>query len=509
MKKFTILFSCLLIATTNLLKPQEPESSLVHKAGQTLLDVSSTDLGKTVRNAFIYSTMMFFALKIGGKQLIEYIIELNKEKDFKVYQPGEIKESFASIAGYHKEKQLFQDIITHLKDPKKYEAFGAQPPKGILLTGAPGTGKTLLVRALAGEANCSIICGNGADFASGPSRIKKIFDQAKAEEKPCIIFLDEFELIALNREKANDFTVIALLTELDGFVKDQKFPIIVIAATNLPEKIDTAVLRPGRISHKIHMDLPNSIDRKAILQLYLSKIEHEQNMDLSVIVQFTAGLTASELADIVQSSARIAINNNQSMVTIRDLEEALNIQQIGILSDKRLDAHYKKITAYHEAGHALISILTQATHKVTKITIIPRGNTGGITQTIELNEEFIKYQSKEDALNSIATAFGGRAAEEIIFNLISTGPYSDLQVATQIATKMIQEYGMGNNLMVAIKEDSIDKIALNQEVNLILNTQYQRTVQLLNANIDKLHKLAQALLEKETLYGDEIYELLK
>ncbi len=470
----------------------------------------STDYAKstalTIQNALIYSALLGFTMVKGFEYLAE---KYWKELDFKIYQPGEIKESFDSIAGCRREKQLFKDIIEYLKNPKKYEDFGAQPQKGILLTGAPGSGKTLLVRALAGEANCSFIYACSADFSGGPVRIKKIFDQAKKEEKPCIIFLDEIELIAYDREKDDNFMVITLLTELDGFVKDQKYPIIVIGATNHPEKIDAAVRRPGRLGHEIHMEKPNSLDRKAILQLYLNKVEHEETINLASIVQRTQGHTPAELAELVQSGTRIAINNNQKMVTLANLQEALDIQQIGVLSDQKFDDYNKKVTAYHEAGHALISILTRPTYQVTKITILPRADTGGLTEIIDLNEEILKYQSKQDALNAIATALGGRAAEEIIFNLVSVGPSSDLRNATYIAQYMIKHYGMGNNLIVAVDEDLIDKQELNKEINNMLTVQYQRTVQLLKNNIEKLHKLAQALLEKETLYADEIYELIK
>ena len=306
MKKLFLLVSCFLLAIANSIKPaQEAQEDNVYEKIANY--ISSSDYLKntaiTIQNALIYSALAYFAIKKGGQYLIE---EFFTEADFKIYQPGDIKESFDSIAGYDREKELFKDIIEYLKDPKKYELFGAQPPKGILLTGAPGCGKTLLVRALAGEANCSFIYACSSDFNSGPSRIKKIFEQAKEQEKPCIIFLDEIELIAPSREKIDSSMLITLLTELDGFVKDQKFPIIVIAATNYPDKLDPAVRRPGRISHTIQMERPDLADRKAILQLYLSKIEHEPDINLSSITQRTGGFTAAALAEIVQAGARIA-----------------------------------------------------------------------------------------------------------------------------------------------------------------------------------------------------------
>lgn len=446
------------------------------------------------------------------------INKLMEEPNFKVYKPGEIKENFSNIAGNHEAKEALTDIVEYLKNPDTYKEIGAKPTTGILLTGAPGTGKTLLARALAGEANCAFIYASGSEFqtkfvGSGAARVKKIFDQARQqrnwlfEKTPCIIFIDEIEVLATQRGSGNNYndqTVNELLTQLDGFVKTQGHPVIVIAATNFPQKLDAAVTRPGRIDRTIFVESPDLQDRIDILQIHLNKVKHHSGLDLHSIAQRTIGFTGAELAEIIHTAARNAVNRGGHIVEQRDLEEALDLRTIGVASNHLLTDKERKIVAYHEAGHALINMLTMSDSRVVnKITIQPRGSALGVTHSI-LKEELSKIDTKDDYLNFIAMILGGRAAEDIIFNIVSTGPGSDLERATICATHMIKYYGMGNGLAVESTNTHLNSKALISDVNTILQTQYNRTKQLLIDNIDKLHILAKALLEKETLFKADI-----
>lgn len=449
---------------------------------------------------------------------IWFINKLMEEPNFKVYKPGEIKENFSNIAGNHEAKEALTDIVEYLKNPDTYKEIGAKPTTGILLTGAPGTGKTLLARALAGEANCAFIYASGAEFqtkyvGSGAARVKKIFDQARQqhtwlfEKTPCIIFIDEIEVLATQRGSGNNYndqTVNELLTQLDGFVKTQGHPVIVIAATNFPEKLDAAVTRPGRIDRTIFVENPDLQDRIDILQIHLNKVKHLPDLNLHSIAQRTIGFTGAELAEIIHTAARIAVNRKGSFVEQKDLEEALDIRTIGVASNRLLTEKERKIVAYHEAGHALISMLTMSESRfVNKITIQPRGSALGLTHTV-LKEELAKLYTKEDYLNIIAMLLGGRAAEDIIFNIVSTGPSSDLEQATLCSLEMIKHYGMGSGLAVDSEKTKLTSKTLEAEANEILQRQYDRTKQLLIDHIDKLHLLAKALLEKETLFKADI-----
>lgn len=448
-------------------------------------------------------------------------VKLTAEDDsFNVYQPGEIKENFNSIAGNQEAKDAFEDIVAYLKNPEIYKAIGARPTKGILLTGAPGTGKTLIARALAGEVNCSFIYASGSEFnniyvGTGANRIRKLFNQARnqtngifsSKKTPCIIFIDEFECLAHCRGSCmyTDQTVNELLTQLDGFTQES-VPVILIAATNFPQKIDPAIVRPGRIDRTIHIDNPDYLDRKGILQIHLNKVKHNLNINLSSIAQRTIGFTGAELAQIIQSAARIAANRKSVQVEQEDIENALDIITLGVASKKPLSETERKITAYHEAGHALINMILNKKFIVNKITILPRGQALGVTYTMP-KEELDRLTTKEEFLNQICMLFGGRAAEEIIFNIVSTGPSSDLASLTNIAHDMVKHYGMGKGLAVETCSNELSNDAIQKIIETILEEQYQRTKKLLEDNIDKLHKLTNALLEKETLYAPDIKEL--
>jgi cell division protease FtsH len=448
------------------------------------------------------------------------MIEATTKSYFKAYQPGEIKDNFNSVAGKDEAKEAFQDIVEYLKNPSLYSKIGAKPTKGILLTGAPGTGKTLLAKALAGEANCAFIYASGSEFTtmwqgSGTQNIKSIFNTARNQYKyfnnkktPCILFIDEIDVLARRRgtgDNYGDQTVNQLLTELDGFIQEEN-PIIVIAATNFPEKIDPAFLRPGRIDRTIHIEAPSLTDRNAILKLHLQKIKHNKNLNTTSIAQRTIGFTGAELAEIIHSAARIAVNRKGHQVEQVDLENALDNRTIGIQSKIPLSEQERKIVAYHEAGHALINLLLNKKEVLNKITILPRGNALGVTHFIK-TEELDRIITKEEFLNKICMCLGGRAAEEIIFNVISTSPSSDLQNATNIAQAMIKHYGMGTNLAVETFSNKLPESMQEKEISILLKAELERSKELLIKNIDKLHKLANALLEKETLYTQDIANL--
>jgi cell division protease FtsH len=449
------------------------------------------------------------------------LIKMTEEPAFKVYKPGEVKENFTTVAGNHEAKESFKDIVEYLKNPEQYKSIGAKPTTGILLTGAPGTGKTLLARALAGEANCSFIYASGAEFngkfvGSGVARIKKLFYQARNQRTwggskvPCIIFIDEIEVLARHRgtgDNYGDQSVNELLTQLDGFVKSQDCPVIVIAATNYPSKVDVAVLRPGRIDRIVHISSPDLQDRKDILQVHLNKVKHDSaGIDLSSLAQRTIGFTGADLAEVINTAARLASNRRAEMVFQQDLEEALDMRTIGVASKRPLSEKEKYVIAYHEAGHALIGMLLTPENIVNKITILPRGQTLGVTHFLP-TEEPSRISTKEEFLNHIAVLLGGRAAEEIIFKIVSTGPSNDLQRATQLAQIMVRDYGMGNGLTVETNKDSLSLKAVQEEVERILQMQYNLAKKLLQDNIDCLRSISNALVNKETLIASDIRAL--
>lgn len=485
----------------------------------TMQDCCYENINNTIGNIVQYGIPILYSIYIINKIIDDSGLSYKKKKKNNGYQflVENINENFDNVAGNHEAKESFQNIIKYLNDPESYSHLGAKPTKGILLTGAPGTGKTLLARALAGEAKSSFLYADGSNFnviwmGSGTQKVKELFEEANelSENGPCIIFIDEIDSLA---QKRNDFssstidqTVNALLTELDGFNKETKHPIIFIAATNHPQLLDPAFLRPGRIDKIINIPNPNLEDRIEILKVHLNKIKVQSDINIKVIAQRTTGFTGADLANLINNAAQIAMKKNKMQVEQEDLEAAFDQEILGVVSKQPLSDYERKITAYHEAGHALINILLKPKGTLHKITIVPYGNTLGTTHFLP-NEEISKIYTKEDFLNDICIRLGGRAAEEIIFKTITTSPYSDLSSATNIACNMVRYYGMDEDLLVETNRNNLSNDNIQSAANKILHKQYDKTISLLTDNIDKLHRLAHALLEKETLYNQDLIDL--
>lgn len=444
----------------------------------------------------------------------------------KMFMPSTIKETFNSVAGNQEAKEELQDIVDFLKNPEKYKRLGAKMTRGVLLIGEPGNGKTLLAKAVAGEANCPFFSISGSDFIEvfvgvGAARVRDLFAQAR-KHAPSIIFIDEIDAVGRHRGSGlggghdeREQTLNQLLTEMDGF-QTVGGSVIVMAATNRPDVLDKALLRPGRFDRRVEVPYPDLASRDQILRLHAQSVKLDPGVDLGKIARGTPGFTGADLANLINEAAIIASKTNQTTITIKDFEEARDKILLGkerksiVLSEED-----RTITAFHEAGHALATLLQpEFSDPLHKITIIPRGSALGLTHYLPEKEKYIR--TKEEMLASIDTAMGGRAAEEIIFNKMTTGAYSDFRGATEIARKMVCYYGMSPELgSVVYSQQNGDYVysqataeKIDKEVQRILDESYTRTVDLLRTNRDKLDSLAKALLEKETLQSSEVYELL-
>lgn len=451
----------------------------------------------------------------------------NKEK---IYAEDEIKTTFADVAGQDEAKESLTEIIDFLHNPKKYAQMGATLPKGILLVGPPGTGKTLIARAVAGEAKVPFFALSGSEFVQmfvgmGAAKVRDLFSQAN-KKAPCIIFIDEIDAIGKRRDgmTSNDEreqTLNQLLSEMDGF-NGQK-GVVILAATNRPESLDKALLRPGRFDRRVRMELPDLEGRKAILQVHLKKIKHEA-IDLDLIARATSGASGAELANIVNEAALRAVRNNCDSITTSDLEESIETVIAGaqrkgkVISDKE-----KRIIAYHEIGHALVAAMQTHSAPVHKITIIPR-TSGALGYTMQIDESERNLYSKEDLQNRITTFTGGRAAEEVIFNTITTGASNDIEQATKIARAMVTRFGMSEEFgMVAL--ETVNNPYLSGDTSLscspktaaeiddvvlkIVKKAYEKAKQIIRDNEAKMHELSEYLLEKETITGEEFMNILE
>jgi cell division protease FtsH len=449
---------------------------------------------------------------------------------------GKKKVTFADVAGIEEAKQELQEIVEFLKSPLKFERLGGKIPKGALLVGPPGTGKTLLAKANAGEAGVPFFTISGSDFVEmfvgvGASRVRDMFEQAK-KASPCILFVDEIDAVGRHRgaglgggNDEREQTLNQLLVEMDGF--ETNSGIIVIAATNRPDVLDPALLRPGRFDRQIIVSNPDISGREAILKVHVKKVPLAPDVDLAVIARGTPGFSGADLANLINEAALLAARRNKTMVTMRDVEDAKDKVMMG--SERRslvMDDKEKMMTAYHEAGHAICSLHLPESDPLHKVTIIPRGRALGVTMQLPEKDKY--SQSMTYLTSRLSILFGGRIAEEMILGKenVSTGASNDIQVATNIARKMVTEWGMSDTMgpiayeepegqvflgySISKRKNMADSTALmvDQEIRRIIDEAYKKTEKLLKEHKKELDTLAHGLVEYETLSGDEITKLL-
>jgi len=440
--------------------------------------------------------------------------------------------SFDDVAGEDEAKESLQEIVQYLKDPSRYTEIGAQMPKGILLVGPPGTGKTMLAKAVAGESNVPFFSISGSEFVEmfvgiGASKVRDLFDQAK-EKAPCIVFIDEIDAIGQKRNSGNfggnderEQTLNQLLTEMDGF--EGNTGVIILAATNRPESLDPALLRPGRFDRRVPVELPDLQGREAILKVHAKKVRLSDNVNLHTIARMASGASGAELANIINEAALRAVRAGRKVANQEDLEESVEVVIAGYQKKNAVLTDREKCTvAYHEIGHALVSALQSNAAPVQKITIIPR-TSGALGYTLQVEERDKYLMSKEDLLTRICTLTAGRAAEEVEFGVITTGASNDIEQATKLARAMITQYGMDDDFdMVAFDtrnnrylDDSTTSSCspatqedIDRRVIAIVKTQHEKAKELLRANMDKLNELSQYLYEKETITGEEFMRIL-
>jgi len=450
----------------------------------------------------------------------------------KVYVKAQTGKTFADVAGQDEAKEALNEIVDFLHNPAKYAEIGASLPKGALLVGPPGTGKTLLAQAVAGEADVPFFSISGSEFVEmfvgmGAAKVRDLFKQAN-EKAPCIVFIDEIDTIGKKRDSGmlggndeREQTLNQLLAEMDGF--DSKKGVVLLAATNRPESLDKALLRPGRFDRRIPVELPDLAGREAILKVHAKKIKLEPNIDFNAIARATSGASGADLANIINESALRAVKNSRTLVSQSDLEESVEVVVAGYQRKSAVIApKEKKIIAYHEIGHALVAAKQSESAPVHKITIIPR-TSGALGYTMQVEEGEHVLMSKEEAFNKITTFTGGRTAEELVFGTFTSGAANDIEQATKIARAMVTRLGMSKNFdMMALETItnqylggdasltcSADTAAkIDEEVLAIIKSAHEKAAGILSANLEKLHELASYLLEKETITGEEFMAIL-
>ena len=501
-------------------------------------NIFTTILSWVVPPLIFILVLQFFARRSMGGGGAQGALSFTKSKA-KVYVPDdESKVTFEDVAGVDEAKDELTEIVDFLKKPQRYTDIGARIPKGVLLVGPPGTGKTLLSKAVAGEAEVPFFIISGSEFVelfvgAGAARVRDLFEQAK-KKAPCIIFIDELDAIGKSRSGSmgvvggndeREQTLNQLLTEMDGFSSTDK-PVIVLAATNQPEVLDAALLRPGRFDRQVLVDRPDLSGRKTILEIYTNKVKLSNEIDLDRIAQATSGFAGADLANMVNEAALLAARGKRTSVEQKDLNEAIERVVAGLEKKSRvLQDDEKKIVAYHEVGHAIVGHLMPGGSKVAKISIVPRGMSAlGYTLQLPTEERFLN--SKEDLQGQIATLLGGRSAEEIIFGKITTGASNDLQRATDLAEQMVGTYGMsdilgplaydkqgggqflgGNNNPRRELSDATAQ-AIDKEVRSLVDDAHESALNILKNNLSLLEDISQKILEKEVIEGDELKEML-
>ena len=472
--------------------------------------------------------MRYMSKKMGGPNAMSF-----GKSNAKIYVEAQTGKTFADVAGQDEAKEALAEIVDFLHNPGKYNSIGATLPKGALLVGPPGTGKTLLAKAVAGEAHVPFFSISGSEFVEmfvgmGAARVRDLFRQA-AEKAPCIVFIDEIDTIGKSRDTAGGIggndereqTLNQLLTEMDGF--DAAKGVVILAATNRPETLDPALLRPGRFDRRVPVELPDLHGREAILRLHAQKVKIGPDCDLNVIARMTPGASGAELANIVNEAALGAVRHGRKAVTQPDLQEAVDTILAGaqkknaILSEKE-----KCIVAYHEVGHALVAALQTHSAPVQKITIVPR-TSGALGFTMQVDEGERTLMSKEEMLNKIATFTGGRAAEEVVFGSVTTGASNDIEQATKLARAMVTRYGMtedfdmvaletvqnaylGGDASLACSQATADRV--DEKVVSIVKAQHEKARSLLVENRAKLDEISKYLYERETISGEEFMDIL-
>ena len=492
--------------------------------------------------SFVFPIVLFIALGQlltrqmmkrmgGGKDAMSFGMGNSNAKVYVKDSAGSIK--FDDVAGEDEAKENLSEIVNYLHDPSKYRDIGASMPKGILLVGPPGTGKTMLAKAVAGEANVPFFSISGSEFVEmfvgmGASKVRDLFKQAK-EKAPCIVFIDEIDAIGKKRDGGKfgggnderEQTLNQLLTEMDGF--EGSNGVILLAATNRPESLDPALTRPGRFDRRVPVELPDLQGREAILRVHAKKIKTEPNINYAQIARMASGASGAELANIVNEAALRAVRNHRTAASQADMEESIEVVIAGyqkknaILTDKE-----KSIVSYHEIGHALVAALQSHSAPVQKITIVPR-TSGALGYTMQVDEGNNYLMTKDEIINKIATLTAGRVAEEIVFGSITTGASNDIEQATKLARAMITRYGMSDEFgMVAM--ETVENAYLGGDTSLscsaetqtridalvvsIVKEQYQKATQILTENRAKLDELAKYLYEKETITGEEFMNIL-